>query len=564
MRTYPAPLVHLRQYASQTCASIPSDQCEHDLLDTASHVGEDEAAEVQSLSELLSSQGWRPAQRQELKTERRIFFQHVLATEPPALKEYDPLDMGLVDERDVVRLFRVYFEAINPQQGLSDPLVDTPTTVRLTSRALFITIIAVAASVDPHPRSREKHAALQRCMEHAISLLLASNAKSPEVVKTLLLAYLFSPKPSCLAEDKCWCLVDTAARIANEIGLDQKLRRQQTCIINPEHASRSGDRAWMFAVVAQQSLGTLSGMGSTNELNVSWDSLEEWCQCADALLGDVQLAAYLSLRNMECRVRKQIESVKEGSEYLTAEGVRVNCNGLFDAWRSRWVDHARLAEDEFSRAYLLTIGLHIQLLLNVTLLSLERDHKELQHSSQGTSDAIDKCAYLATELCNHFLRSFSGRAHQLARHVGAMITWSALVLLQMKSASGRWTIACRIALLLAGDAGDLNRQHNFASFYGRLLLSFIDHVVGTPPTRLVRASGGRWSAEKPVVDVSPVFGAERVEPHLALTDTSTTMDRLSGEEAPTGMVEPTEVDLLDANWFSQFFDMPKDYQIQQY
>lgn len=50
---------------------------------------------------------------------------------------------------------------------------------------------------------------------------------------------------------------------------------------------------------ARSSLGTLSGMGSTNELNVSWDSLEEWCQCADALLGDIQLAAYLSLRNME-------------------------------------------------------------------------------------------------------------------------------------------------------------------------------------------------------------------------------------------------------------------------
>lgn len=153
----------------------------------------------------------------------------------------------------------------------------------------------------------------------------------------------------------------------------------------------------------------------------------------------------------------------------------------------------------------------------------------------------------------------------------------------MKSASGRWTIACRIALLLAGDAGDLNRQHNFASFYGRLLLSFIDHVVGAPPARVICASGGTWSAEKPVVDVSPVFEAGQGELHT-LTEASTTADKFLNEgerastvmleatltcpprckEAPTGMVEPTEVDLLDANWFSQFFDMPKDYQIQQY
>lgn len=238
MRTYPAPLVHLRQYASQTCASVPSDQCEHDLLHTASHVGEDEAAEVHSLSELLSTQGWRSAQRQELKTERRIFFQHVLATEPPALKEYDPLDMGVVDDRDVARLFRVYFEAINPQQGLSDPLNDTPTGVRLASRALFITIIAVAASVDPHPRSRETHTALHRCMEHAVSLLLVSNAKSPDVVKTLLLAYLFSPKPFCLAEDNCWrCVLGFAFRSVTSLNSPGAALSARLCLQPSRHGS---------------------------------------------------------------------------------------------------------------------------------------------------------------------------------------------------------------------------------------------------------------------------------------------------------------------------------------
>lgn len=316
-----APLANLRQVAMLSpCDEVASGKETADqrigtsfqLDETITHNREDaesvlasdsESNEGESVDEQIRTlqvrMGWTQERLTVASIERRAFFKDSVGSEPETLAALDPVKSGLLLVSDVERLFAVYFEAINIQHCFLDQAQDTWTNVQAQSTALFVTICACAATMDHHHRSRDNLTRLMRNMEETTNVVLASSAKSVEVVKALLLAFLFTQKPHNASQDRCWTLVDSAARIANELGLGQRLRSAETGVECDDQSHRSAERAWAIAVLMQRSLGTFTGLWSVTKLDIQWEKLEEWSESELAIPGDVQHAAYLNLRRIE-------------------------------------------------------------------------------------------------------------------------------------------------------------------------------------------------------------------------------------------------------------------------
>lgn len=513
---------------------------------------------------LQAKRGWGPKQLEKASAERRVFFERATAPEPAALFDLDPLQNGLLQVDDVERLFALYYEAINSQHCLLDPDRDSWQDVRRKSLALFIVILAAASSCDDHPRSLQCTTTLLKNMEEAAAHLILSNSKSVDVIKAVLLSFLFTQKPSQVADDRCWLLVDTAVRTATELGLGHRLRNPHADIARTDsHSIRSAERAWAVAIVMQRSLGTFTGLWAMSKLDVNWEKLDDWCNCDLTVPGDVQVVAYMYLRRIEHHTRSQFELI-DTEKFLTLESIRVSFNALFESWRSRWVDHSKLVDAKFSRDFLLAVGLHIQLLLNITALRLSQGPAQSSDGSRSASpDLQDYCVSLAINLCQHFVVNFEHRAHQLCRNIVSMITWSALALLQMNYEKGQ-LLALRVALLLAGDAEDDVHHSNFPSFYGRWLLSLINDLAIDANARranpqavtTVKSSSNIQRPSNMPVDSMDGRASVPNLTSLPAQDTlsSDPIGAVKSDKLLSAMAAPLSADPFNEAWLNQFLD----------
>ncbi|MCO5583359.1 hypothetical protein L7F22_037269 [Adiantum nelumboides] len=487
--TAPAPMVSLREVAllspdkneelsthesNTTGMGLPV----HPQIESGAKQRHDKA--VLDMQNMQQKQGWTRDRIAEASAERRHFFEQTIMPEPDNLHSLDALHTGLINEDDCDRLFDLYYRYIHTQHGMSDPAVETWKTVRARSRALFITKIACAAAVDQNDRSRKRRESLINNMEEVVTRLLLANAKSADIVKVFILAYLFVQKSDSAANDRCWLLVDAANRAAAELGLGVRLRSSRVSIVDTDHfVDRNQERAWICAAVMQRSLGTSTGQWSLTKLDVKWDKLEAWSESKMALPGDVQLVAYLVLRRIEYQARSDFERI-DSDRMMTLESVRAGFNALFDCWQRRWVKHPKLVGHDFLRNFLKTISMHIQLLLNITALKLAEGGRRRKKSyyRDMSEHCREDCYRMASELCTHFLDSFQGKAHYLCRNIVSMVVWGAMALVQMEPEKGRF-LALNVALTLAGDANDLDFKNNLSSFYGRSLLSMINDLAGS-------------------------------------------------------------------------------------
>lgn len=386
----------------------------------------------EQINALKERMGWTQERLHEASVERRNFFTDAIAPEPSEVDKLDPIQSGILQERDIERLFELFYETINVQHCLLDRQYDTWQSVQKTSRSLFITVCAITASIDDqNPISRHCSPILLRSMDHCTSLLLSSNAKSTEVVKSLLLTFLFMPKPSFAREDRCWTLIDTAGRIASELGMGKRLRTIRSTLdgrLKDDHEQRSTERAWATAVLLQRSLGSLHGMVSVINLDVQWNQLDKWAEDERATPGDAQHCAYLNLRRIEFYTRSQLQKMEE-HRFLSLESIRVSFNTLFESWQQRYVQHPKLQGHFVLKSILMVVGSHIQLLINVTVLHTSKISDQPMYMVPDSLE--DQCAKMSIAFCQFFLDNFQYRAHQLGRNIVSMATWSVMIMLQV-------------------------------------------------------------------------------------------------------------------------------------
>lgn len=598
--TAPAPMISLREVAllspdkneenstneiNTTGMGLPV----HPQIESGAKQRHDKA--VLDMQNMQQKQGWTKDRIAEASAERRHFFEQTIMPEPDNLHNLDPLLTGLINEDDCQRLFDLYYRFIHTQHGMSDPAVETWQTVRARSRALFITKIACAAAVDQNDRSRKRREALIGNMEEVVTRLLLANAKSADIVKVFILAYLFVQKSDSAANDRCWLLVDAANRAAAELGLGARLRSSRVSIVDTDHfVDRNQERAWICAAVMQRSLGTSTGQWSLTKLDVKWDKLEAWSESKMALPGDIQLVAYLVLRRIEYQARSDFEGI-DSDRMMSLESVRAGFNALFDCWQKRWVKHPKLVGHDFLRNFLKTISMHIQLLLNITALKLAEGGRRRKRSyyRDMSESCRDDCYRMASDLCTHFLNSFQGKAHYLCRNIVSMVVWGAMALVQMEPEKGRF-LALNVALTLAGDANDLDFRNNLSSFYGRSLLSMINDLAGSAGSlsrkrshsishrgrqRTKDASSGFGSTNGTVANAAregrnSSIASASPNPRSISSDTSRTdgvfesgnfnperhvqEQMWSAEKMLSSMAAPLSADPFNEAWLNQFLD----------
>jgi len=204
---------------------------------------------TQSDSHSSVSERTRPSETPELAASHYFSRGHNPSRQsPPDIIKYCAL---YPDE--IVDLFSIFFERINPFFSLLDPeLHGDPQSVMWTSPFLFTVICAVASR---YHRSRPNlYRIAHEFAQEAAAKSLIDDSKSVDVCQALLILGVYPLPKKKWVEDRSWLLMGVAIRMAIELGLDQppptscsereKLNRTRTWLtcycVDASHAIQFG------------------------------------------------------------------------------------------------------------------------------------------------------------------------------------------------------------------------------------------------------------------------------------------------------------------------------------
>ncbi|KAH9951891.1 hypothetical protein B0H21DRAFT_3003 [Amylocystis lapponica] len=151
------------------------------------------------------------------------------------------LRCGLLHHFEIRSLFNTYFEKVNPSLPILDEKLQTPERLIVTSSFLF-TVICALASVHDVRRPKLHRLAMELVMDDATEAL-REGIKTVETCQAYLLLSIFPLPNKNLTDDRRLLLMSIAARLAQELKLDQP--PSPSC---EERLSLNYTRTW-FAIV---------------------------------------------------------------------------------------------------------------------------------------------------------------------------------------------------------------------------------------------------------------------------------------------------------------------------
>ncbi|KAL7279089.1 hypothetical protein ACG7TL_006927 [Trametes sanguinea] len=127
------------------------------------------------------------------------------------------LRSGLVSPAEVEKLFKIYFDYMNPSVSLLDPVLYTAQKTYWRSPFLF-TVVCGIASRFYSERPALYHQAMN-CARLAAGSTLIGGQKSVETVQAYILLSLYPVPARKWEEDRCWVYLGLAIRIATDLNL---------------------------------------------------------------------------------------------------------------------------------------------------------------------------------------------------------------------------------------------------------------------------------------------------------------------------------------------------------
>ncbi|KAI0950445.1 hypothetical protein AcV7_008909 [Taiwanofungus camphoratus] len=152
------------------------------------------------------------------------------------------IQCGLVHPDEVLGLFNLFFDAINPCLAILDPVMHTPQKVMLASPFLF-TIICALASRHCSRKPQLRHLAMEIATYAAVEALRNERSITIESCQAYLLLSVYPMPRKRWADDRRWLLTGIALRLAQDLKLDQPAP--------PEYDERerlNRTRTWLNAV----------------------------------------------------------------------------------------------------------------------------------------------------------------------------------------------------------------------------------------------------------------------------------------------------------------------------
>uniref|UniRef100_V5GJ13 Zn(2)-C6 fungal-type domain-containing protein n=1 Tax=Kalmanozyma brasiliensis (strain GHG001) TaxID=1365824 RepID=V5GJ13_KALBG len=428
----------------------------------------------------------------------------------------DPVELGLVELKELERLFDIFFARINPVLDLFDPFLHSVAFVRMRSAFLTTVISAMAARFSDTPEDAKLASTLDKhYQEKLLPMILLGGYKSVEISQAFLILTTYSRPTNRLVDDRSWQYLGFAIRTATEVGVNRKVTPSENLLGNEQVARRvrNRERLWFNLFLYDRTLSAQTGRPWTISEDRMIVQSSMWHRQDFALPEDVSLVSLIKLRRITAQHTEAFDTYLtspdrfDETQTATALGVggqsmfdrrlagleffRKNANADLEKWKETWCINTedKIKEVDTSASagkYLVrwapTAKLfyyHSRLLINSLVLGATEQYEGFL---SGSSVSVD-CWTSAISLIDTMLNDFTEEA---------LVTWSndrvvmavyaAVSAVRMTNMQHKYAFADKETLLALvrrlatrmTNAGKTPRHRNgSATPYGRYLKSVL-------------------------------------------------------------------------------------------
>ncbi|KAI0768144.1 hypothetical protein BD413DRAFT_479831 [Trametes elegans] len=303
------------------------------------------------------------------------------------------LRSGLVSPAEVEKLFKIYFDYINPSVSLLDPVLYTAQKTYWRSPFLFTVVCGIASRF--YSERPELYQQAMNCARLAAGSTLIGGQKSVETVQAYILLSLYPVPARKWEEDRCWVYLGLAIRIATDLNLHHPNTVEPE---NEQHAREmlNRTRTWLNCFNVDRSMSSQYGKAPIiNNTDYVASHSEFWWRSSPYNLPgfDIHLCAY----NAELKVLAEYRyTIFSDPEHPVGLNKSLDITAIASSFDDRlaklgdtWL--ARIQEANFHglqcefRTSLLKVAYSYA---RMTVLSFAFQHAFGRDKSQGFSDTF--------------------------------------------------------------------------------------------------------------------------------------------------------------------------------
>ncbi|KAH7343792.1 fungal-specific transcription factor domain-containing protein [Rhizoctonia solani] len=262
-------------------------------------------------------------------------------------RQIQPEMLSFVSTEEVLELFDIYFDHLNPQSGLLERGFHTPSMVCSRSPFLLTTICSIAAKF--YSKKPELHLKLASIAKKLAFSVPERGYKSVEIVQAYILLSLWGSGPvERYEQDKTWLLLGLGIRMATDLNLHRKSQPQLDD--SPESRARAREirnreRTWLVCFILDRSLSAQMGKPHSIREDFVIRNAGQWWKQPDAITQDAGVVAYLEMQRI---LSRSLDFLYSGTQ--SASGLQTDCDYLLviktiesqlQAWNDDWDYHRK-------------------------------------------------------------------------------------------------------------------------------------------------------------------------------------------------------------------------------
>lgn len=332
-----------------------------------------------------------------------------------------------------------YFNRLHPINGILDPMLHTPDSVRSRSALLFTWILALTAQFDHGSASLAKRLRLhgEKLSRHVHT----SGYKSVEIVQGYYISLLSANPAETLAEERSWLYTMYAVGLATELGLDQNSGAKvgplnssspsNDCTHN-QRVARNRERTWLRILLWERANSAACGKTPTfPETNLT-KSIDTWWLHPLADPTDKHTCAFINLRRLLAALQIDIRN-RAHSARVNPHWVREMVDEALRPWCELWIptteqNFTTSQSEKLSGIFLQYVYLHGRLwTLSFALRqSINRD----QHLDAIETDCFEAAIH-ACEIAVRDLDTIGEPLYCMLAPTWAMIAYAGILALKL-------------------------------------------------------------------------------------------------------------------------------------
>ncbi|CAE6494613.1 unnamed protein product [Rhizoctonia solani] len=318
-------------------------------------------------------------------------------------RQVQPEMLSFVSTEEVVELFDIYFDHLNPQSGLLEREFHTPSMVCSRSPFLLTTVCSIAAKFySKKPDLCLKLGAIAKKLAFSVP---ERGYKSVEIVQAYILLSLWGSGPvERYEQDKTWLLLGLGIRMATDLNLHRKSQPQLDD--SPESRARAREirnreRTWLVCYILDRSLSAQMGKPHSIREDFVIRNAAQWWKQPDSIPQDAgELQRILS---------RSLDFLYSGTQ--SASGLQTDCDYLlviktiesqFQSWNDDW-EYYRKNDPSPTGEYRLLVGAfyyhYAMLVVNSFGLqnAMERSRVDIGHFFSRCHTSAMSCALIVRD-----------------------------------------------------------------------------------------------------------------------------------------------------------------------